>query len=39
MPADSVLTLEHLDTKPIISAMAREWTRKDPVLDQVGQTP
>ena len=35
MPADAVLTLEHLDTTPIISAMMREWTRKDPVLAQV----
>ena len=35
VPADAVLTLEHLDTTPIISAMVREWTRKDPVLAQV----
>ena len=35
VPADVVLTLEHLDTTPIISAMVREWTRKDPVLAQV----
>ena len=30
VPADVVLTLEHLDTTPITSAMVREWTRKDP---------
>ena len=35
VPADAVLTLEHLDTTPIISAMMREWTHKDPVLAQV----
>ena len=35
VPADAVLTLEHLDTTPIISAIVREWTRKDPVLAQV----
>ena len=34
-PADEVLTLEHLDTTPIISAMVREWTPNDPVLAQV----
>ena len=35
VPADVVLTLEHLDTTPITSAMVREWTSKDPVLAQV----
>ena len=35
VPADMVLTLEHLDTTPITFAMVREWTRKDPVLAQV----
>ena len=35
VPADAVLTLEHLETTPIISAMVREWTCKDSVLAQV----
>ena len=35
VPADVVLTLEHLDTKPITFAMVREWTHKDLVLAQV----